>query len=111
MGKEGVGRVFRRDGLHWSRTGVLAGGACIPGVCAVCVCECVCVCVCVCVHGVCSIALNSNVTPAAPTAFVAARLFHDCAKVSCTHEAAVGRTEDGRGVGRIFNVGDLRRNS
>ena len=72
---------------------------------------CVCVCVCVCVHSVCSIPLNSYVTPAAPTAFVAARLFHDCAKVSCTHEAAAGRTEDGRGVGRIFNVGDLRRNS
>lgn len=78
----------------------------------VCVqCACVSMCVCVCVHGVCSIALNSNVTPAAPTAFVAARLFHDCAKVSCTHEAAAGRTEDGRRVGRIFNVGNLRRNS
>ena len=49
------------------------------------------------------------VIPAAPTAFVAARLFHDCAEVSCAHEAAAGRgTKDRRGVGRIFNVGDPR---
>ena len=70
VGKEGVGRVFRRDGLQWSRTGVLAGGACIPGVCAVCVCVSECaysVCVCVCVCTVCvpyhSIAMSHLLLP------------------------------------------------
>ena len=84
----------------------------------VCECACVCVCVCVRVH-VCTcvsvqctrcVLHTSYVIPAAPTAFVAARLFHDCAEVSRTHEAAAGRMKDRRGVGRSFNVGNLRRN-
>ena len=34
---------------------------------------------------------------------------HIHSEVSRAHEAAAGRgTKDGRGVGRIFNVGDLR---
>ena len=69
-----------------------------------------CVCTCVSVQCTRCVLHTSYVIPAAPTAFVAARLFHDCAEVSRAHEAAAGRMKDRRGVGRSFNVGNLRRN-
>ena len=49
VGKEWVRRAFRKERVQRSRTRVLAGGTCVPGVCA---CS---VYVCECVHGVCSI--------------------------------------------------------